>query len=133
MGVYIFDTQSDWIKVGHFSQTRAKSNAYYRITGRGFGALKHPPELNDRLGVQHLTLLAWYPSLDMEVEKELHRSCPDRVGEFHPRSNLSSVLERCDSLADRKEVTDGERKRALEWGWRRVRAARRRARRVKRV
>lgn len=123
MGVYIFDTVADWVKVGHYKATRGRPHAYYRIAGQGFYKLKHPTDLNDLLGVQHLHLIAWYPTLGVEVERQIHRECAERVGEFHPRHRLASILETCDGLGERKMVTPSERERALRWGWRRVRKA----------
>lgn len=129
MGVYVFETPLNWIKVGHYKPTKARPHAYYRIAGRGFGALKHPVELDNLLGVQHLTLVAWYPTLGLEAEKHLHASCPERVGEFHPRNDLSRVLRACDGLGERKHVTSAQRKRAIAWGWARVRRAKRKRKR----
>ena len=126
MGVYVFDTVSDWVKVGHYTATRGRPNAYYRIAGKGFYKLKHPSELDDLLGVQHLTLLAWYPTLGIDVERRIHRECAERVGEFHPRRRLASILETCDALGERKGVTASQRDRALQWGWRKARKARKR-------
>lgn len=126
MGVYIFDTVSNWIKVGHFKATRSKPNAYYRIAGQGFYKLKHPSELDDLLGVQHLTLLAWYPTLGVDMERRIHRECPERVGEFHPKHRLAAILETCDALGERQQVTECQKHRALQWGWRKARRARKR-------
>ena len=129
MGLYVFDTPLAWVKVGHYKPTKGRPHAYYRIAGRGFGALKHPPELDDLLGVEHLRLIAWFPTLGVDVERQLHADCPGRVGEFHPRTNLDAVLRRCDALGVRQDVTEAQRRRALQWGWRQVRRARNRHRR----
>ena len=124
MGVYIFQTVEPWIKVGHHECTRARPNAYYRIAGRGFQACVHPPELEGRLWVQDLTLVAWYPRLTMEHERLVHREfSKGKIGEFHLQSDLAAILDRCDSFGPRAVVTSKQRHRALEWGWRRVRRA----------
>lgn len=95
--------------------------------------MKHPHDLDALLGVQHLTLIAWYPELGVEVERMLHRECRDRVGEFHPRHRLGSILATCDALGKRKRVTESQRQRAIAWGWRKVRKAKRRRVRKRRV
>ena len=123
MGVYIFDTVCDWVKVGHYKATSRRPHAYYRIAGQGFYKLKHPDELNDLLGVQHLQLIAWYPTLGVDTEKCIHRACSERIGEFHPKHRLNTILEFCDALGERKAVSECQKQKALQWGWRKVRKA----------
>lgn len=123
MGVYVFDTPSDWVKVGHYKATPRRPHAYYRIAGRGFQSLKHPDDLEGLLGVQHLVLIAWYPTLGVDVEKRIHQACADRVGEFHPRRRLVEILKECDAVGERGEVTESQKQRALRWGWAKVQRA----------
>ena len=127
MGVYIFQTVEKWVKVGHHKATRARPNAYYRIAGRGFHACVHPPELQGKLRVQDLVLIAWYPSLTVDHERLIHRTFAEgKMGEFHTQSHLADILETCDGFGVRVNVTDKQRIRALEWGWRRAARAKRR-------
>lgn len=128
MGVYVFQTVCDWVKVGHHQSTRGRPNAYYRIAGRGFASCVHPPELEGRLGVADLTLVAWYPTLTVVDERALHAHFRGAtVGEFHPVAHLPQLLALCEARGGvRVRVTSRQRARALEWGWRRVRKAKRR-------
>lgn len=127
MGVYVFGTAGPWVKVGHHAVTPRRPNAYYRIAGRGFEGCKHPPSLDGRLRVQDLELLAWYPSLSLPFERALHSACSERVGEFHPASSLPHILSACDAEGERSTVSEAERKKAIAWGWRKARKAKRKA------
>ena len=125
MGIYIFQTLSSWVKVGHHKMTKQRPNPYYRIAGKGFYDCVHPEILNEQLGVSHLTLVAWFPNLDMKTEKQIHSCFKGRVGEFHPQASLDAILEFCRTRGEPATVTDCQRKKALEWGWRRARKAKR--------
>lgn len=129
MGVYVFRAiHGEWVKLGHHLATRARPNPYYRIAGRGFAGCVHPPDLEGRLWVQDLELVAWYPSLTAADERRLHlQFAAGRIGEFHGLETLPTLLSACDAIADRVAVTSKQRNRAMRWGWRRVRKARRRA------
>ena len=130
MGVYVFQTAGAWVKVGHYLAKPSRPNAYYRIAGRGFQSCVHPAELEHRLGVDDLRLVAWYPSLDRDAEKRLHAASAGRIGEFHPQCELEGILAACDALAPRRAVTEPQRLKALAWGWRKVRKAQRKRRRA---
>lgn len=130
MGVYIFRClRAPYVKVGHHKVTSRRPNAYYRIAGRGLQSVVHPPELDGLLSTNDLSLVAWYPGLTRQDERCLHRACTTRVGEFHPASELETILARCDEMGERVLVTERERVRAMNWGRRRARAAARRRRR----
>jgi hypothetical protein len=131
MGVYVFSClHGPYVKVGHHMVTRGRPNAYYRIAGRGFASCVHPPELEGFLYVQHLHLLAWYPSLTRDDESAVHRKfASGKVGEFHSKEDAEEILCYLDSLGERKQITDAQKAKAVRWGYRKVRqAARRKAR-----
>lgn len=94
MGVYVFEClHGPFVKVGHHLVTRGRPNAYYRVAGRGFESVVHPPALDSLLYLQHLSLVGWYPKLTREDETKIHRLFREgRVGEFHPASDLEGIL-----------------------------------------
>lgn len=70
MGVYVYKSKHiNAIKVGHY----IKNNAWSRIAHRGFYCIICPDEIKDRVGVNDLDLLCWYPNLTSKDEKQLHR------------------------------------------------------------
>ena len=70
MGVYVFQSiHMDAIKIGHY----AKNNAWSRIAHRGFYSCIHPKELKDKVGIQDLELLYWFPTLTPKDEKRIHK------------------------------------------------------------
>jgi hypothetical protein len=70
MGVYVYKSKHiDAIKVGHY----CKDNAWSRIANRGFYSCKCPDEIKDKVGVDDLILLYWYPTLTPKDEKKLHK------------------------------------------------------------
>ena len=132
MGVYVFRCRhGPFVKVGHHLVTRGRPNAYYRVAGRGFETVVHPPELDGLLYPEHLTLEGWYPTLAREHETAVHRRfrTAASVGEFHPDEHLAAILASLDAFGGRAEVGEAARRRAMRWGARQVRRAlRRRAR-----
>ena len=129
MGVYVFRCRhGPFVKVGHHLATRGRPNAYYRVAGRGFETNVHPPELDGLLYPEHLTLEGWYPTLKREHETVVHRRfrTASSVGEFHRDEHLADILGVLDALGAREEVNETARKRAMRWGARQVRRARRR-------
>lgn len=129
MGVYVFECEGGWVKVGHHLVTPRRPNAYYRVAGRGFHSVVHPPALEGRLGVHELRLLAWFPNLQRSDELAVHRICDaqSRVGEFHTAEQLPLILAKCLELGGvRADISSPARKRALAWGARRAQRARRR-------
>lgn len=127
MGVYVFRCiHGPWIKVGHHLATPRRPNAYYRVAGRGFYSVVHPPELDGKLGVHDLELVAWFPALTRRDETRVHRAGgARRVGEFHPDDALPGILATLEAEAPRVAVTDAARCKALAWGARRARKANR--------
>ena len=130
MGIYIFKClHGDYVKLGHHLVCPRRPNAYYRVAGRGFYSCKHPECLDDKLGIFDLELVAWYPTLSRAEEKKAHNLTPkaDRVGEFHPLSALDTLTDFCDGLAARVDISASAKKRAIAWGARRARRAKRAA------
>ncbi len=117
MGVYVFRIlNTDWIKVGHHKVTASRPNVYYRVARRGFHSLVHPPELEGRLGMQHLELLAWFPSLGRRQETMAHKACKTHCGEFHDISDLEFVLKSCESNGGvQAHPSREDKEQALEW------------------
>ena len=117
MGVYVFRCRhAPWVKLGHHKVSSTRPNVYYRVAGRGFHACVHPHELDGKLGVHDLELVAWYPSLTRRHEGKLHRFfSAHRIGEFHPEAECSALLQACDRLGPRVAVSDGDRAQALVW------------------
>jgi hypothetical protein len=116
MGVYIFKCKgADWIKVGNLSITKTRPNVYYRIASRGFYSCKHPVELQGKLSIDDVELVAWYPTLTTKDESEIHKACSASHGEFHPVSDLEAVVEHCDSKGESVPVSRVERARAIQW------------------
>lgn len=66
MGVYIFRSiHAPFIKVGHYSG----QNAWSRIAHRGFYSCVCPNEIKDRVSIDDLELLAWFPTLTKKHER----------------------------------------------------------------
>lgn len=130
MGVYLFrSVHEPWIKVGHHLACPRRPNPYFRIAGRGFHSVVHPPFLDGKLGMRDFVLEAWYPSLTRADEAYLHRTFPvARVGEFHPEGDLPSIIRACETERGgvRVEVSEAERRRAVAWAGKRAAKARRR-------
>ena len=70
MGVYVYKSNHmDAIKVGHY----CKNNAWSRIAHRGFYSCRCPDEIKDKVSIEDLNLLCWYPKLTPKDEKILHK------------------------------------------------------------
>ena len=133
MGVYVFAcVHGPYVKVGHHLVTRGRPNAFYRVATSGFERVIHPPELDGRLYLSDLTLVAWYPTLDRACERDVHRAFREgSVGEFHRAQDLPAILEDLDARSPRRTVTSRARAAAVRWGRRQIRRAqRRKARRL---
>lgn len=65
MGVYIFlSRHGPFIKVGHYKG----KNAWSRVAHRGFYSCVCPVEIRNRVSVEDLELLAWFPDLNRATE-----------------------------------------------------------------
>lgn len=122
MGVYIFRClDAPWVKVGHHKISTNRPNVYFRIAGRGFNSCVHPGELTGRLSIHDMCLVAWYPSLSRRDETRIHRSCTHSCGEFHPVSELATILSLCNTLGKCVMPAKEDRDIALAWAGRRAR------------
>ena len=130
MGVYVFRCiHAPYTKVGHHLATRARPNAYYRVATSGFQACLHPAELDGKVYMRDLQLVAWYPRMTRADETALHRQLRTRrsVGEFHACAAEDAVAA-CEALGGVAHAVGEEaRLRAARWGWRQVRKWKRRA------
>ena len=128
MGVYVFRClHGPYVKVGHHLATRRRPHAYYRVAGRGFESVVHPQGLDGRLRVQDLVLEGWYPALTRQDETRVHRLFAEgHVGEFHRADDLPAILSTLDGMGSRAAVAETERARAIRWGYRQIKRAKRR-------
>ena len=92
MGVYVYKSKHiDAIKVGHYS----KNNAWSRIAHRGFYSCRCPDEIKDKVSVEDLNLLCWYPKLTPKDEKKLHKDLVEYklCGEWFKSNAIDKILE----------------------------------------
>lgn len=92
MGVYIYKSKYiDAIKLGHYS----KNNAWSRIAHRGFYSCKCPDEIKNKVGIEDLDLLYWYPNLTSKDEKKLHKDLKEYslCGEWFKSNAINILLE----------------------------------------
>ena len=92
MGVYVYKSKHiDAIKVGHYS----KNNAWSRIAHRGFYSCRCPDEIKDKVSVEDLILLLWYPNLTPNDEKQLHKDLIEYnlCGEWFKSNAIYKILE----------------------------------------
>ena len=74
MGVYIFRSHhGPYIKVGHY----AGQNAYSRIAHRGFYSCVCPIDIENRVSVEDVELVAWFPSLSKKDEASVKKQWKD--------------------------------------------------------
>lgn len=102
------------IKVGHY----CKNNAWSRIAHRGFYSCICPDEIKDKVGVEDLNLLCWYPSLTPKDEKKLHnelieyRLCGewfksdaiDKISEIITEENKASACSKEQAIQTRSRL-----------------------------
>ena len=90
MGVYIFKSvHIDAIKIGHYN----KNNAWSRVAHRGFNSCICPKMIIDKVNVDDLELLHWYPTLSPKDEKKIHKSLNDYrlCGEWFSIDALNNI------------------------------------------
>jgi len=70
MGVYVYQSKHmNAIKIGHY----AKQNAWCRIAHRGFYSCICPVEIRNRVSIEDMVLLYWFPTLTPKDEKRIHK------------------------------------------------------------
>jgi hypothetical protein len=92
MGVYVYKSNHmDAIKVGHY----CKNNAWSRIAHRGFYSCRCPDKIKDKVSVEDLNLLCWYPKLTPKDEKRLHKDLIEYklCGEWFKSNAIDKILE----------------------------------------
>ena len=90
MGVYIYKSKHcEAIKIGHYKM----NNAWSRIANRGFYSCKCPDEIKDKVSIEDLILLCWFPNLTPKDEKKLHRDLAEYslVGEWFHSEAINKV------------------------------------------
>ena len=93
MGVYVFKSKHmDVIKIGHY----AKHNVWSRIAHRGFYSCICPKDIRERVSVDDMELLYWFPDLTSKDEKKIHKIVHDHhvCGEWftvHALETISSM------------------------------------------
>lgn len=92
MGVYIFrSVHGPYIKVGHYSGR----NAFSRVAHRGFYSCVCPREIENRVSMEDVELLAWYPGLRKKSESEVKRKWRHHriygKSEWFPLEQLGSI------------------------------------------
>lgn len=93
MGVYVFKSlHAPYIKVGHYSG----NNAFSRIAHRGFYSCVCPREIKDRVSMDDMELVAWFPKQNKKTEQKIKKKWKDdRVygkSEWMPITNLASIV-----------------------------------------
>jgi hypothetical protein len=96
MGIYIIKSiHSDWIKVGHHKVSQRKPNVYFRYINRGFYSCICPSEIKNKVGFHDVELLYWFPSLDISIEKKIHKKLKQsetKIGEWYSFKILDKIL-----------------------------------------
>ena len=115
MGVYIYKSNHiDAIKIGHY----CKKNAWSRVAHRGFYSCICPAEIKEKVSVEDLELLCWFPSLTSKDEKNIHRELAkyrvcgewfrfeafEKALEFIKEENKSSECSKEDALQTRRRL-----------------------------
>jgi len=91
MGVYVYKSNHiDAIKVGHYSN----NNAWSRIAHRGFYSCRCPDEIKNKVSVEDLNLVCWYPNLTSKGEKKLHKELIEYklCGEWFKGNAIEKIL-----------------------------------------
>lgn len=93
MGVYVFRSfHAPYIKVGHYSG----KNAFCRISHRGFYSCVCPNEIKDKVSMDDMELVAWFPHQTKKTEQQIKRKWKqDRIygkSEWLPLNKLDQVL-----------------------------------------
>uniref|UniRef100_A0A6C0AQY4 GIY-YIG domain-containing protein n=1 Tax=viral metagenome TaxID=1070528 RepID=A0A6C0AQY4_9ZZZZ len=110
MGVYVYKSKHiDAIKVGHYSN----NNAWSRIAHRGFYSCKRPDDIKDKVSVEDLDLLCWYPNLSPKDEKSLHKDLKEfrLCGEWFRSEAIDKLIE---IITEENKVYECSKEEALK-------------------
>lgn len=91
MGVYVFRSiHAPYIKVGHY----CGKNAFSRIAHRGFSSCVCPREIRDRVSMDDMELVAWFPNQTRKTEQAIKKQWKQhRIGEWLPADQLDPLLD----------------------------------------
>jgi hypothetical protein len=120
MGVYIFRSRhAPFIKVGHYSG----QNAWSRVAHRGFSSCVCPREIQEKVAVDDVELLSWFPNLTKKDEASVKRRWKEQriygKSEWFPEALLEEVRaflvglgggEDCAAMCDREEAKKTRRR-----------------------
>ena len=110
MGVYVYKSNHiEAIKVGHY----CKDNAWSRIAHRGFYSCICPDEIKDKVSVEDLILLCWYPTLTPKDEKKLHNDLKtySLCGEWFKGDAIDKIL---DLITEENKASDCSKEVAIQ-------------------
>lgn len=93
MGVYIFRSlHAPYIKIGHYQG----HNAFSRIAHRGFTSCVCPREIKDRVSMEDMELVAWFPHQTKKTEQYIKKKWKEhriyRKSEWMPLDKLDEIL-----------------------------------------
>lgn len=99
MGVYVFRSfHAPYIKVGHYNG----KNAFSRIAHRGFSSCVCPHEIQDRVSINDVELIAWFPKQTRKTEQQIKKQFKQyRIygkSEWLPADKLGEVLDHLQQL-----------------------------------
>lgn len=94
MGVYIFKSfHAPYIKVGHYQN----KNAFSRIAHRGFYSCVCPNEIKDKVSMDDMELVAWFPNQKKKTEQQIKKKWKkSRVygrSEWFPSDKMTEILD----------------------------------------
>jgi len=94
MGVYVFRSfHEPYIKVGHYNG----KNAFSRIAHRGFTSCVCPTEIRDRVSMDDMELIGWFPQQTRKTEQQIKKQWKQfRIygkSEWLPLEKLAEVLQ----------------------------------------
>ena len=110
MGVYVYKSKHiNAIKVGHY----CKNNAWSRIAHRGFYSCICPYEIKERVSIEDLILLYWYPCLTRTDEKKIQKSLNEfRIcGEWFRSEAIDKLIE---LVTEENKASNCSKEEALE-------------------
>lgn len=93
MGVYIFRSlHAPYIKIGHYQG----KNAYSRIAHRGFSSCLCPTEIEGRVSINDMELVAWFPHQTKKTEQNIKKQWKKHriygKSEWMPSDKLEDIL-----------------------------------------
>ena len=111
MGVYVFRCMQ-YFKIGHY----AKTNPWSRVAHRLFSSCKCPREIEEKISMDTLELVAWFPTLNKRHEKKTHKLLKKfRVcGEWFTNEGMRSALCMLHLLGPMQRVLTQHKEQAMK-------------------